>query len=127
MACILEQSENSPLTVTVTSGSLCVAMPLWVMLLIPGASIGVENAGSYLPGVRGTLVESLLVNLTMNPVIGTAGSVWIPRLPREASSAETRAMVILSGARVRGGIPSMSARPETPCFLPTTQGHYLAR
>src|SRR5208337_846482 len=55
----------------------------------------------------------------MNPVIGTAGSVWIPRLPREASSAETRAMVILSGAQVWGGIPSISARPETPFFLPT--------
>jgi len=72
----------------------------------------VGHAGSYLPGVRGTLVECLLVNLTMSPVIGTAGSVWIPRLPREASSAETRAMVILSGAQVRGGVPKpFSALP----------------
>src|SRR5271157_6351963 len=30
----------------------------------------------------------------MNPVIATAGSVWIRRLPREASFAETRTMVI---------------------------------
>jgi hypothetical protein len=37
----------------------------------------------------------------MNQVIGTPSSVWIPRLPREASSAETRAREILSNAQVR--------------------------
>ncbi len=37
----------------------------------------------------------------MSPVISTAGSFRIPRLPRETSSAETRAMVILSGVQVR--------------------------